>query len=60
MRVSSECSSTVGPWRDGGSCEDEEDGASDGRLTLLGLRLYFIVPEEPESLYPAGGGQSES
>ena len=58
------CSSTgtplVGLWRDGGSCEDEEDGASNGRLTRLGRRLYFIVPEETESLYPAGGGQSES
>ena len=40
--------------------EDEEDGAPEGRLTLRGPRLYFIVPGETESLYPAGGSQSGS
>ena len=40
--------------------EDEEDGAPEGRLTFRGRRLYFIVPGETESLYPAGGSQSES
>ena len=40
--------------------EDEEDGAPEGRLTFRGRRLYFIVPGETESLYPAGGSQSGS
>ena len=40
--------------------EDEEDGAPEGRLTLRGRGLYFIVPGETESLYPAGGSQSGS
>ena len=53
-------SSTVGLWRTRGRCEDEEDGAPEGRLTLRGQSLSLIVPEETTFLYPAGGSHSES